>query len=217
MNYQQYSYHTQSHHHLYNLKWSQSLLSPLPMALPAKPASPAEIRGIIKKLANRKSPGHDLITNKRLSVITNENKNLPNFQFGFRANHSTTHQLHRIDTISTALETKKYCTGVFLDVAKAFDTDWHEGLLFKLKTLFSAPYYLFLKSYLDNHTFKVCHNLQHSKQFPIAARVPQGSDIAPFLYIIFTSDLPTSEKITIGTCDTAFYLQLLIISLQAFN
>jgi hypothetical protein len=40
------------------------------MALPTKPTSPAEISGIIKKLANRKSLGHDLITNK---VI----KNLP--------------------------------------------------------------------------------------------------------------------------------------------
>jgi len=45
---------------------TESLLSPLP----AKPTSPAEIRGIIKKMANKKSPGHDLITNK---VI----KNLP--------------------------------------------------------------------------------------------------------------------------------------------
>jgi hypothetical protein len=49
---------------------AESLLSPLPMALPAKPTSLAEIRGIIKKMANKKSPGHDLITNK---VV----KNLP--------------------------------------------------------------------------------------------------------------------------------------------
>uniref|UniRef100_A0A2S2Q352 Putative RNA-directed DNA polymerase n=1 Tax=Sipha flava TaxID=143950 RepID=A0A2S2Q352_9HEMI len=249
---------------------AESLYSPLPMALPAKPTSPAEISGIIKKLANRKSPGHDLITNKviknlpaktiiflahiynatlrlsyfpstwkssvivtilkpgkppkhpssyrpisllqvlgkilekillkRLSHITTVNKNIPNFQFGFRTNHSRIHQLHRVtDTISTALETKKYCAGLFLDVAKAFDTVWHDGLLFKLKTLFPAPYYLILKSYLDNHTFKVHHNLEHSKQFPIAAGVPQGSDIAPFLYTIYTSDLPTSENTILGT------------------
>jgi hypothetical protein len=86
-----------------------------------------------------------------------------------------------------------------LDVAKAFDTVWHDGLLFKLKTLFPAPYYLILKSYLDNRTFKVRHNLEHSKQFPIAAGVLQGSDIAPFLYTIYTSDLPTSENTILGT------------------
>lgn len=145
---------------------------------------------------------------------------MPNFQFGFRANHSTTHQLHRVaDTISTTLETKKYCAGVFLDVAKPFDTVWHEGLLFKLKTLFPAPYYLLLKSYLGNRTFNVRHNLQHSKQFPIAAGVLQGSHIAPFLYIIYTSDLPTSDKHPLELTQTIlrFYLQLLIILPQAFN
>lgn len=52
---------------------------------------------------------------KRLSYITAKNKNIPNFKFGFRANYSTTHQLHWIsDTILTALESKKYCAGVFL-------------------------------------------------------------------------------------------------------
>jgi hypothetical protein len=52
----------------------------------------------------------------------------------------------------------------------------------------------------------VCHNLQSSKQFPIGARVPEGSDIAPFMYMIYPSDLPTSEKTILGTYadDTAF-------------
>jgi hypothetical protein len=73
------------------------------------------------------------------------------------------------------------------------------GTTLQIKNPISSPYYLLLKSYLENHTFKVRYNLQHSKQFLIAAGVPQGSDIAPFLYIIYTSDLPTSEKTIIGT------------------
>ncbi|KAL4107084.1 hypothetical protein QTP88_018516 [Uroleucon formosanum] len=49
--------------------------------------------------------------------------NLPNNQFGFRHNHSTIHQIHRlVDNISYALEKKLIFTGVFLDVAQAFDT-----------------------------------------------------------------------------------------------
>lgn len=248
----------------------ESLQSTLPMALPTKPTSPAEIVGIIKKLANNKSPGHDLISNKvvknlpmksivhlahiynaalrlsyfptswkasvivtvlkpgkppenpssyrpisllpvlgkilekiilkRITTIAQSKNSIPNFQFGFRAHHATTHQLHRVaDTISAALETKKYCAGVFLDVAKAFDTVWHDGLLFKLKNIFPAPLYLILKSYLANRSFNVRHNLQHSKQYPIYAGVPQGSDIAPFLYTIYTSDLPTTENTLVGT------------------
>jgi len=136
------------------------------------------------------------------------NNSIPNFQFGFRSLHATTHQLHRVvDTISTALETKKYCAGVFLDVAKAFDTVWHDGLPFKLKKIFPAPLYLMLKSYLENRSFNVRHNLQHSNQFPISACVPQDSDIAPFLYTIYTSDLPTSENTIVETYtdDTALF------------
>ncbi|KAL4105358.1 hypothetical protein QTP88_020601 [Uroleucon formosanum] len=46
------------------------LISPLPMALPAKHTTPAEVSNIIKNLKNNKSPGHDQISNKII-------KNLP--------------------------------------------------------------------------------------------------------------------------------------------
>jgi len=104
-----------------------------------------------------------------------------------------------VDTISSALETKKYCVGVFFDVAKVFHTVWHDGLLFKLKSIFPAPLYLILKSHLENCSFNVYFNLQHLNQYTISADVPEGSGIPPFLYTIYTSDLPTSENTIIGT------------------
>jgi len=39
----------------------------------------------------------------------------------------------------------------------------------------------------------------NTNQFPISAGVPPGSDIAPFLYTIYTPDLPTSEDTVVGT------------------
>jgi hypothetical protein len=43
-------------------------------------------------------------------------------QFGFRNQHSTVQQTHRIiHTIHQALEDKQYCTSVFFDVSQAFD------------------------------------------------------------------------------------------------
>jgi len=66
---------------------------------------------------------------------------LPSFQFGFRAKQATFHQIHHVvDHIATSLETKKYCLGLFFDVAQAFDTVCHDGLLYKLKKIFPAPY-----------------------------------------------------------------------------
>jgi hypothetical protein len=149
-------------------------------------------------------PRTDLSAYYQLWVKPNHHSKLkhiiPNFHFGFRAHHAITHQLHRVaDTISAALETKKYSAGIFLNVAKAFNTVWHDGLLFKLKNIFPAPLYLILKSYLANRSFNVRYNLQHSKQYSIFAGVPQDNDIAPFLYTIFTSDLPTTKSTLVGT------------------
>jgi hypothetical protein len=59
---------------------------------------------------------------KRIFLCIYSSNVLPNTQFGFRANHSTTHQLHRlVDAISLSLEKKKYCSCVFIDVSQAFD------------------------------------------------------------------------------------------------
>lgn len=62
------------------------------------------------------------VVQKRLRPITETQKIIPYAQFAFRANHSTIQQVHRlVDTISSSFEKKKYCPGVFLDVAQVFD------------------------------------------------------------------------------------------------
>ena len=131
---------------------------------------------------------------KRLIPLAISAKIIPDTQFGFRPNHSTIHQLHRVvDTISVSLEKKHYCAAVFLDVAQAFDRVWFDGLLFKLKKFLPALYFLLVKSYLSDRTFVVRLNSNHSNYYNILAGVPQGSDIAPFLYNIFTHDIPKTS------------------------
>jgi hypothetical protein len=54
-------------------------------------------------------------------------------QFGFRRRYSTSLQLARLVERITRDSGEKRLTGaVFLDVAKAFDTVWIDGLLYKL-------------------------------------------------------------------------------------
>lgn len=58
----------------------------------------------------------------RLKPIIKKKHLFPGHQFGFRDNHSTIDQIHRItDDIEIALEDKKVCSAVFLDVSQAFD------------------------------------------------------------------------------------------------
>ncbi|KAL0107445.1 hypothetical protein PUN28_015783 [Cardiocondyla obscurior] len=59
---------------------------------------------------------------KRIIPIMEQAQLIPQHQFGFRRNHSTIDQVHRVThIIEKALEEGKYCPAVFLDVAQAFD------------------------------------------------------------------------------------------------
>ena len=122
--------------------------------------------------------------------------------------HSTVQQCHRItDTINKALEDQQYCTAVFLDVSQVFDKVWYPGLLFKIKRTLPSGYYNLLKSYLQDRHFITKFNNETSSCFPIHSGVPQGSNLGPFLYTLYTSDLPISRKTTLSTFvdDTAIF------------
>jgi len=55
---------------------------------------------------------------KRLKLIKEIQKVIPDAEFGFRANHSIIQQVNRlVDKISSSFENKNYCRAVFLDVA----------------------------------------------------------------------------------------------------
>jgi len=57
-------------------------------------------------------------------------------QFGFRANHRTSDSLFILKTLITkyVLNKNKKIYSCFVDLRKAFDTLWHNGLLYKLLT-----------------------------------------------------------------------------------
>jgi NifB/MoaA-like Fe-S oxidoreductase len=63
-------------------------------------------------------------------------------QFGFRPRHNTSLQLARLVERITRNFGERRLTGTpFLDVAKAYDTVWIDGFLYKL-TLLNFPSYI---------------------------------------------------------------------------
>ncbi|VVC43876.1 Reverse transcriptase domain [Cinara cedri] len=68
----------------------------------------------------------------------------------------------------------------------------------KLIKFLPAPLFLLIKSYLSNRFFSVRLNNTYSTRNTIRSGVPQGSDIAPFLYSIFTHDIPKTFYTTLG-------------------
>ena len=62
-------------------------------------------------------------------------------QFRFRPKNSTSLQLARlVERITRIFGENRLIGAVFLDVAKAFDTVWVDGLVYKLTVLNFPPY-----------------------------------------------------------------------------
>ena len=95
-----------------------------------------------------------------LYKFLNENNLISSLQSGFRPGDSTINQLLSITTeIYEAFENFEEVRAAFLDISKAFDKVWHEGLLFKLKQNgISGNLYGFMESYLSDRKQRVVLN-----------------------------------------------------------
>jgi len=85
----------------------------------------------------------------RLLTYENDTSAIPEFQFGFRLQHGTPEQLHRVVNFALeALQKKEYEVAAFLDIQQAFDKVWHPGLLYKAESLLTPQLFQLVKSFL---------------------------------------------------------------------
>ena len=80
--------------------------------------------------------------------------------------------------------------GVFLDISKAFDKVWHEGIILKLKQNgISGKLLSALSDFLKDRKQRVTLNGQVSSWTVVNAGVPQGSILGPLLFLVYINDL----------------------------
>ena len=78
-----------------------------------------------------------------------------------------------------------------LDISKAFDRVWHAGLLHKVKSYgISGQIFGLISSFLSNRRLRVVLDGKFSQEYPVNARVSQGSILGPTLFLLCINDLP---------------------------
>ena len=94
------------------------------------------------------------------------------------------------------------------NLSKASDRVWHVGLLHKRKSYgVSGPIFGLISSFLSNRRLRVVLDGKSSQEYPVNARVPQGSILGPTLFLLYINDLPDDVicNIAIYADDTSLY------------
>ena len=169
-------------------QWRESHIIPIlkPMKPPREAASYRPIA-----LTNCMSKIMEKMINCRLQHFLEHQNYYSPHQSGFRATHSTTDAIIRLEySASYALLTGQYCIAVFLDIAGAFDSVWHYGLLRKIRDIGLKGYLAeFIKHFLNLRRICVKVGGFVSSPKPLYAGVPQGAVISPSLFTILINDL----------------------------
>ena len=128
-----------------------------------------------------------------------DNKSISPSQSGLRPGDSCinrqllaiTHEIYK--SFDDGLEVR----GVFLDISKAFDKAWHEGLLLKLfLNGISGNLLKILGDFLYCRKQLVVLNEQHSSWENVNAGVSQGFILGPLLFSIYIKDLSNGVSST---------------------
>ena len=140
---------------------------------------------------------------------------------GFRPGDSTVNQLlsvtHKIYPAFEEFPSRE-TRAVFLDISKAFDKVWHDGLLFKLKSYgISGCLFSVLEDFLDNRQQRVVLNGKNSNWSPVTAGVPQGSVLGPLFFLIYINDLVdnVSSEAKLFADDTSLFTVVYNVDIAA--
>ena len=131
------------------------------------------------------------MVNTRLTWHLESKNILVKEQAGFRQNMSTEDQVTYIaQKIEDGFQNKQHTLTVWVDMEKAFDKVWKDGLRYKLRENgVSDNMYKWISQYLYNRTARVRVEGEYSREKVLREGVPQGGVLSPTLFLVFINDI----------------------------
>ncbi len=192
--------------------WKCAIVTPI--LKPGKPPGEAESYRPIS-LTSCLWKVMEKMINNRLKWHLDHLNILPKVQTGFRRGCTTTDNLIRIESaIKSGFNSSHPTTAIFLDISKAYDNTWIEGLLFKLtKANVKGRTLKWLQNFLTGRGIRTRVNNNLSEERKISIGVPQGSVLSPLLFNVMLADFPIPEE----GCETSLFADDIAIYSMAKN
>ena len=135
---------------------------------------------------------YEMMLVNRLEQFASQKGYFSQMQFGFQEGVGCVEaSVTILETISHMLERGSKIFGCFLDVLKAFDTVWIDGLLFKLFTKLGIEgrMWLAIKDLYTRVKAQVPYSGSLSRSFDVSQGTGQGRILAPFMYKVYIYSL----------------------------
>ena len=136
------------------------------------------------------------VIEKRLRKHLEDNGFSSKYQSGFRKSKSTNGHLFRLSqTILESFNRGEHVIVAFLDVEKAVDNVWHNGLRYKIYQLdLHTKLCRWLSDFPVGRVIQVnIEGFLSPKVYPKAG-APQGSNLSPLLFLIYVNEMPNPTQ-----------------------
>ena len=137
------------------------------------------------------------LVKNRLSWYIERKDCITPIQSGFMKNRSTTDHIIRLETdIHKGMANKENTVVIFLDLQKAYDAVWRQGIVYELYNQgFTGKFLKWIYAFMSNRVsyVRVGNHISEKKQSNIG--IPQGSVISPLIFNFMINDLGKIQEL----------------------